>query len=649
MSDIQFPAGSIILGEINLIPNSENQVAVLGESYNSGVSLYVANNSPFTTALIEITVLPTTNVNVGYGPLYSETLFLEPQQVLILSNIFNPQNTSIDVTIDNTNNSVAYVVYNPLFTGSEVNSLSTLPINALVNETTTSPSASGTSSNYGTLQQYVTTTIGNLTTDVSNLSTIITDNFSQLLDAESFQTELDSLNSEVQNALSSITTSVDELSDYVESTVPLITTFIDVTAPDISSRLDLLGNQVLAYYQTFTTEINAFNNNITNINNNIAVIDSNIDTISSELMSNSQTNSASVASIEANINFISSQVDNNLNTTNNSITNIQANIDTISSEIDTIDSVTQQLSSDIESNNSLIQNVSASLENQIQSLTSPVSSQQNNTIDDINLLTNNVNTLFNELNSLENTIYADLSVNRSDIVNISSSNLALSSVSNNLSSSTIALSSDINYISGSLTNGTLIPTFEFIGRQADKSSQNWLPNSSFLYGLLMWNTSSSPVPTTDTKFTSLTYQSTDTSLQKVQSDPITANWINGTQQVFTLSAQISSKVTSSTPTIDVLCYDSNNNLLGSAATIEAAIGQDYTKYSITSNLLNNTYSVVIELSFSGDSNTSYVGFSEIKFEFNDVSTQWSDESSSIIINKLYSQVFGTSSQVFVSR
>lgn len=644
MSDIQFPTNTTIINAIDLIPNSQNELAIIDDTYSDGVSIYIANNSPFTTALINLEVIPNANTNINYEPLYSNTIFLRPQQVLIISNLFNSQNTIINATIDNCNNAVAYVVYNEEFVALENNSVNTLPILALVNETvSSSPSTSGTSENYSTLQAYVTDTINSLTSDVSNLSSIIIDNFSQLLDSENFQEEVTALSSEVQSSLSSITLEVNNLSSYIEATVPLIRTFLDVTAPQLSSRFDLLSNQVLANYQTFTSDINelnidmdSFNSNISNLSSDIDSIDSQVNTLSTELsnLTNFTSNTSSnILSLESEISQLSSTLDSEIPFISSAIDSINAEVIGNSESISSVNNQINNISATVNDNTVSIDNITSEIANinsSIESLSSSVS------IENISLLETNVNTLFKNLNTLEGETSGYQSENNSNIA-------YLSSTSN-------VLSSDIENISGSLTNGTLTPKFDYIQRQVDRNSQNWLPNSTFLYGLLMWNSNvSEALATTDTQMTSLTYQSTDLTLQKIQSNPITAKWINASNQIFSISAQISAKVTSSTPTLDVLCYDANNNLLGSACTLEASIGTDYSYYSYSGTLIEGTTSVVIELGFSGDTNVSYVGFSEIKFEFNKVPTQWSDESSSLIINNIYSNVFSNSSIVDVIR
>ncbi len=644
MSNIQFPENTVIISTIDLIPNEQNQLVVLDNTYDAGVAIYIANNSPFTTALVNIEVVPNINENVNYEPLYSQSIFIPPQQVLIISNLFNSANTTVNIAVNNCNNAIAYAVYNSEFENLAVNSNSLLPIVALINENVSSaPTSSGSSENYSVLQQYVTTQIANFTSDVSDLSSIITDNFSELLNAVSFEQDVQALSSEIQETSSQLSSDISELSSYISSVVPIVSTFINTTAPEISTRFDLLATQVLANYQTFTTEINNITNEIKSDQSDIQYLSTEIDQTLSELIDitnevgglTNLTNTTSSnylylqsemanlsAEINADIPYISSVVDR-INA------GVVSNSDGIASLTSQVQLINSTLNGDLAAIDSLTAEVIA-LSSQIESLSSNIN------VEEITLLETNVTTLFNELNGLQN-----------NLDNYEGSN---NSIITNLSSTSLDLSSNILSVSGSLTNGTLSPKFDYVQRQVDRNSQNWLPNSTFLYGLLLWNSS---VPgasaTTDSQMTSLTYQSTDTSLQKIQSDPIAAQWINGTKQQFTLSAQISSKVTSSTPTIDVLCYDVNNNLLGTAGTIAAPIGENYSNYAVSGTLLDGTVSVVIELGFSGESSISYVGFSEIKFEFNNIPTQWSDESSSMIINKLYAQVFGTSAAVAVAR
>ena len=644
MSNIQFPENTVIISTIDLIPNEQNQLVVLDNTYDAGVAIYIANNSPFTTALVNIEVVPNINENVNYEPLYSQSIFIPPQQVLIISNLFNSANTTVNIAVNNCNNAIAYAVYNSEFENLAVNSNSLLPIVALINENVSSaPTSSGSSENYSVLQQYVTTQIANFTSDVSDLSSIITDNFSELLNAVSFEQDVQALSSEIQETSSQLSSDISELSSYISSVVPIVSTFINTTAPEISTRFDLLATQVLANYQTFTTEINNITNEIKSDQSDIQYLSTEIDQTLSELIditnevggltnltnttfSNYLYLQSEMANLSAEINadipYISSVVDR-INA------GVVSNSDGIASLTSQVQLINSTLNGDLAAIDSLTAEVIA-LSSQIESLSSNIN------VEEITLLETNVTTLFNELNGLQN-----------NLDNYEGSN---NSIITNLSSTSLDLSSNILSVSGSLTNGTLSPKFDYVQRQVDRNSQNWLPNSTFLYGLLLWNSS---VPgasaTTDSQMTSLTYQSTDTSLQKIQSDPIAAQWINGTKQQFTLSAQISSKVTSSTPTIDVLCYDVNNNLLGTAGTIAAPIGENYSNYAVSGTLLDGTVSVVIELGFSGESSISYVGFSEIKFEFNNIPTQWSDESSSMIINKLYAQVFGTSAAVAVAR
>ena len=154
MSNIQFPENTVIISTIDLIPNEQNQLVVLDNTYDAGVAIYIANNSPFTTALVNIEVVPNINENVNYEPLYSQSIFIPPQQVLIISNLFNSANTTVNIAVNNCNNAIAYAVYNSEFENLAVNSNSLLPIVALINENVSSaPTSSGSSENYSVLQQ----------------------------------------------------------------------------------------------------------------------------------------------------------------------------------------------------------------------------------------------------------------------------------------------------------------------------------------------------------------------------------------------------------------------------------------------------------------------------------------------------------------
>ncbi|MEM3860055.1 MAG: hypothetical protein QW478_11750 [Candidatus Micrarchaeaceae archaeon] len=206
----------------------------------------------------------------------------------------------------------------------------------------------------------------------------------------------------------------------------------------------------------------------------------------------------------------------------------------------------------------------------------------------------------------------------------------------------------VNY--NQLTNGSLSPVFNQILRSSSPTNQNWLPNSSFLFGIAGWDVSGitgSWSIGTSNNITYWQYTGTSSSNQTLLSNSISAGWIQ-VGMTCTLSAWINNSKASNVATLQLNCYNSSGALINSIAISDMPVN---TNGFVSASGLFPPYTSYVKVcfQFSGLSSGSNITISQIKFEPGNVATQWNDESSStLFFNGSLSPIFSSISSDTIS-
>ena len=181
-----------------------------------------------------------------------------------------------------------------------------------------------------------------------------------------------------------------------------------------------------------------------------------------------------------------------------------------------------------------------------------------------------------------------------------------------------------------LENGSLSPRFFQVERQAAQHNQNYLPNSTFLYGYSLWEAQLTGLTiNTGNNTTYLSYTGTTTTAQTYSSSNITAAAVTGTGLI-NLSGWVYNATADGPATISVSCYNSSGTLLGSIAESSVAAGSAWTYVSNNGTPLTGTTYVQVTLGFTGATSGTAIGFSQLKLEDRGIATNWSDEASAQI-------------------
>ncbi|MEM0124506.1 MAG: hypothetical protein QXF41_03125 [Candidatus Micrarchaeaceae archaeon] len=206
----------------------------------------------------------------------------------------------------------------------------------------------------------------------------------------------------------------------------------------------------------------------------------------------------------------------------------------------------------------------------------------------------------------------------------------------------------VNY--NQLTNGSLSPLFNQILRPSSQTNQNWLPNSSFLFGITGWNTNGIDGYWSIGTFNNITYwqySGTTTQSQTLVSNNIDPDWIQS-GVTCTLSAWINNSYASNTAVLQLNCYNSSGSFINSIAISDMPVG---TSGFVSASGMIPPYTSYVQVCFQfyGLSSGSNITISQIKLELGNVATQWSDESSStLLFNGSISPVFSSLSSNTIS-
>ena len=181
---------------------------------------------------------------------------------------------------------------------------------------------------------------------------------------------------------------------------------------------------------------------------------------------------------------------------------------------------------------------------------------------------------------------------------------------------------------GQLTNGSFTPRFSQIARQSSQNNQNWLPNSSFLYGFAGWTVPSGSSIGQVNAFTYSNYNGTNTSVSEfvsVSTGARTSLIYSG--QSATLSAWVFNGTAGAPATLQLNCYNSSGSLISSICQSSLAAGNNWTFLTASGTTPSGLAYVQVVFSFTGVSTGSSISISQIKLEIGSVATPWSDESS----------------------
>ena len=189
----------------------------------------------------------------------------------------------------------------------------------------------------------------------------------------------------------------------------------------------------------------------------------------------------------------------------------------------------------------------------------------------------------------------------------------------------------VNYTQ--LTNGSFSPKFGLLQRQIQQNNQNWLPNSSYLYGFAGWNNGAGLDTANDSNFTYAIYSGTDTSTQYLTSENLTADSILNSGITINLSGWIYNVAASASATLALNCYNSSNTLLGTIASSSVSIGNGWTYVTNSGAVPSGTAYVQVVCGFAGASSGTNIAFSQIKLENGNIATPWSDDSSTDLFQR----------------
>lgn len=166
-------------------------------------------------------------------------------------------------------------------------------------------------------------------------------------------------------------------------------------------------------------------------------------------------------------------------------------------------------------------------------------------------------------------------------------------------------------------------------------NQNYLPNSSFLYGLAGWNAPSGASIGNYAPFTYIQFPGTGTQ-ETATSDPIYAQGLVAPPGTYICLSAMCTNVSASAPsTIGINFYNSSGTLI-SSSTQSAPVGSFLSLQKIHTTSPSGASYVTVSLSAIGPSGANMV-FSQIKLEVSRYATEWTDESSAQILNVLIPQ------------
>lgn len=270
MTNINFPSTATIISQSSFKPNQSSILGPINPSYIDGVNIYIVNNSAFSSSYITISV--TTNNNVPIT-VYNSAFSIPPQTVLIVQNVYNVSNTSVNVLVAENNNTNGYVVYDTIYT-SEVPNSSTLVSLAQFNPSTTEPVITGTgntsSEQLTQLQSLITSQINNLNAQVNALSNEIQGSFTALQTASQYSSIVNNLTNQVSTLiteLNAINGNISMLSNTT-SNIPILQTGINNIQTNIENtqnNIAGLSSVIDSYYKDYVDSTNTTNEAIANI------------------------------------------------------------------------------------------------------------------------------------------------------------------------------------------------------------------------------------------------------------------------------------------------------------------------------------------------------------------------------------------------
>mgnify|MGYP001626388505 CR=1 FL=1 len=185
--------------------------------------------------------------------------------------------------------------------------------------------------------------------------------------------------------------------------------------------------------------------------------------------------------------------------------------------------------------------------------------------------------------------------------------------------------------------------------RSNTTSQNFLPNSSFIYGEQEWNVSGTNLTSNVNNDYNYPYINIGNSGTNAEAFTITSNnftlpnTTEGSTYQFSLLAfngynSGNSALSGGTLTAQINFYNSSNSLLGSSPSLTLAAGSNWTflstgNFSISSSVAGFAYAQV-EITGTTAAGTTSISVSQIKVELGgNGPTFWSDEASQLLLAK----------------
>ncbi len=448
MSNISFPSTSTLIGQSSFKPNQSSILGTVDASYIDGVNIYIANNSAFSSSYVNITIITNT---INPITIYNDTFTIEPQNVLVIQNVYNISNSTISVFVSENNNTKGYIVYDTDYTSEVPNSNSQVPLTQFSSNTSTSSTSSSDDNAQLTQLQYlITSQINNLTTQVNALSNEVQGSFTTLKTASQYGTLVNNLSSQVStliNNLNVINGNISQLTNTT-STIPVLqasTTNIQNNIADLSSAID-------SYYQNYTNSINETNDTVANIEEVYNAYNDALVTIGNM--------SSDVTILQANQDKTNTLLEGLSNIDN--ITGLAESISNVNNKIDTINTQLNNVFEDISS----IQGTTNDNSSSITTLENDVTNLENEYESILTLVNKNITDIQTNLSSIDN-IESDLSSIDSTLSTVSSN------ASNALSTANTAIT-QVNIVAGKVTilDGVRIVAVEKFGAKGNGSAED---------------------------------------------------------------------------------------------------------------------------------------------------------------------------------
>lgn len=224
-NNVQFISNTTVLFDSYLASNANTILGQVSDQYTDGVTLYIVNNSTFSTATVTVTI---TNNN---GLVYSNSYFLAAQKVSSLINISNIATSTVSISVYGANSCYGYLVYNSSFASLPNNNFS---INDNINSsniTSTEITLTLPASDYGqenilAIEQFILTNLEPMSSDIDNWSSQIT----------TLQTDINSLSDNVNSLYNSLDNKIISVTQQTSNQISTVESNFNTTIDSVTSQ-----------------------------------------------------------------------------------------------------------------------------------------------------------------------------------------------------------------------------------------------------------------------------------------------------------------------------------------------------------------------------------------------------------------------------